>query len=105
VDHWRADSPGADEESGTYTYRSYHPDRKLWEMMGVATGQRRWAPGLVWSDAQNRFAVQHYGTTIMRIRYFAITPAHFLWRADQSTDGGATWRLDHWTMEAFRLAR
>ena len=106
VDHWRADRPNASEESGTWTYRAFDRQRQQWVMMGVGTGNGgRWEPGLVWSDGENRYAVQRYGSDIVRIRYFAITPTHFLWRADESSDGGRTWRPDHWTMEAFRLAQ
>jgi hypothetical protein len=41
----------------------------------------------------------------MRIRYFAIEANHFLWRGDRTTDGGKTWLLDAWTMEARRIAK
>ena len=39
------------------------------------------------------------------MRYFAIGPDRFLWRADLSTDGGRTWLLDAWAMEATRFAK
>jgi hypothetical protein len=105
-DHWRGDRPNAPEESGTYTYRTFDRERHQWVMMGVATGRGgKWAPGLVWTVGDTRYAIQHYGSDLVRIRYFAITPNHFLWRADASTDGGRTWQRDHWTMEAFRLAQ
>jgi hypothetical protein len=104
-DRWRADSPGSTLESGTYTYRSYNPQRKIWDMLGYSTREGEWAPGLMWADSANRYLIQHYGFGLMRIRYFAIQPNHFLWRADMSLDNGKTWRLDHWIMEANRIAK
>ena len=74
-------------------------------MLGTNTDGGEFALGLTWSDATNRYAIQHYGTAIMRIRYFALGPERFLWRADRSTDGGRTWLLDAWTMEATRFAK
>ena len=104
-DHFRGDNPGAGWDVGTWTYRVFNPQRKLWEMQGVASENGAWAPGLCWSDARNRFVIQHYGTSIVRIRYFDIAPNEFLWRADRSDDGGRTWLRDYWTMKATRIAR
>lgn len=102
-DHWRGDSPGQPSESGTYTYRAFNQATKRWEMMGVNTQNPRWGPGLTWSDGENRYAIQHQGPTIMRIRYFAIKPNEFSWRADMSADGGKTWSRDWWTMHVTRV--
>jgi glyoxylase-like metal-dependent hydrolase (beta-lactamase superfamily II) len=104
-DHWRSDNRTRTWDAGTWTYRVFNPLRKLWEMQGVNTEGGAWAPGLCWSDASNRYVIQHYGSGTMRIRYFAITDSSFLWRADLTDDGGKTWRLDWWTMEAKRVAR
>jgi hypothetical protein len=104
-DHWRSDRPGETYDSGTWTYRTFNPQRKLWEMVGVNTQGGAWAPGLMWSDSTSRYLIQHYGPTLVRFRYFAIEPDRFLWRADQSTDGGKTWIRDWWTMEVTRIAR
>ena len=49
-----------------------------------------------------RLLIQHYGDYTTRIKYYAITANHFLWRADGSSDGGRTWQLDLWKMEATR---
>ena len=91
----------------TLTYRVYNTARKTWEIAGVAAKQGSpWAPGVSWSDGKDRFVVQTYGTgpdaLITRIRYYAVTPDHFLWRADGSTDGGKTWMRDFWKIEANR---
>jgi hypothetical protein len=104
-DHFRGDSPRTTIAAGTWTYRVFNPQRKLWEMQGVGSENGAWAPGLCWSDAKNRYVIQHYGKTLMRIRYFNITDNTFQWRADQSADGGKTWTLDWWTMEAKRIAK
>ena len=103
-DHWRSDAPAQTWDSGTWTYRTYNPQRKLWEMQGVNTAAGAWLPGLMWSDSTSRLLIQHYGSTIIRFRYFAIEPNRFLWRADQSADGGKTWVRDWWTMEVKRIA-
>jgi hypothetical protein len=91
----------------TLTYRVYNRARKTWEIAGVSAKQGSpWAPGVSWSDGKDRFVVQTYGTgpdaLITRIRYYAVTPDHFLWRADGSTDGGKTWMRDFWKIEANR---
>ncbi len=104
-DHWRADQPDRTYDAGTWTYRTFNPARKLWEMQGVNTASGAWQPGLMWRDGDSRLVIEHYGDTIMRFRYFAIEPDHFLWRADQSTDGGRSWFRDWWTMDVRRVAR
>jgi hypothetical protein len=104
IDHWRPDN-GRGQDEGTYTYRAFNPARGIWEIQGVDTDRGRFDAGLSWSDSTSRFVVQRTGSAIMRIRYFAITPQHFLWRADRSNDGGITWLRDTWTMEVTRIAR
>jgi hypothetical protein len=106
-DRWRGDNAQDPMGVGTYTYRTFDPAKKHWEMVGVGSGGGGGAfeHGITWSDANNRYAVQHYGTMIMRIRYLSIEANHFLWRGDQSVDGGKTWLLDAWTMEAKRIGR
>jgi hypothetical protein len=104
-DHFRPDNRNATYDVGTWTYRVFNPQRKLWEMQGVGSESGQWAPGLCWADADNRYVLQHYGSTLMRIRYFAITDTAFLWRADMSTDNGKSWLNDRWTMSARRIAK
>lgn len=104
-DRWRGDNPSAPMGTSTYTYRAYSPTRKIWQMLGTNSAGGEFALGLTWSDGANRYAIQRYGTAIMRIRYLAIEDTHFLWRADRSTDGGKTWLRDAWTMEAKRIGR
>jgi hypothetical protein len=104
-DRWRGDNPSSPMGVGTYTYRAFSSQRKIWQMLGTTSTGNEFALGLTWSDGANRYAIQHYGTAIMRIRYFAIEENHFLWRADRTTDGGKTWLRDAWTMEAKRIGR
>jgi uncharacterized protein DUF4440 len=104
-DHWRPDNPKSPNGVSTYTYRSFDPVRKIWRIVGMHSQQGGFQLGLTWSDADNRFAVQHDGNMMVRIRYFALQPNHFLWRADGSADGGKTWVRDIWTMEATRIAQ
>jgi len=104
-DRWRGDNAENPMGVGTYTYRTFDPAKKHWEMVGVGSGGGAFEHGITWSDASNRYAVQHYGPMVMRIRYLSIDANHFLWRGDQSVDGGKTWLLDAWTMEAKRIGR
>jgi len=106
-DQWRRDDATQPFESGILTYRAYNPHRKLWEVQGTSTNDDTpWLPGVGWSDAANRYLVQHYpDRTIIRFRYLAIEPNRFLWRADMSRDGGLTWTRDWWTMVVTRVGR
>jgi hypothetical protein len=104
-DRWRADNPTQAMGASTYTYRTFDPKRKIWQMLGTSSQGGEFALGLTWSQGDERFGIQRYGPAIMRIRYLAIEPNRFLWRADRSVDGGRTWTRDAWTMEAMRIAR
>jgi hypothetical protein len=100
-------NPRTGARSLTLTYRVYSPTRKTWEIAGADVSQGSpWAPGVSWSNGRDRFVVQTYGTGedafITRIRYYAVTADHFLWRADGSSDGGKTWIRDYWKIEANR---
>lgn len=104
-DHWRPDDPSATWDAGTWTYRAWNPERKLWEMQGINTNAGSWQPGLMWSAGADRLLTEWYGSMLVRFRYFAIEPDRFLWRADATFDRGKTWVLDYWTMEAHRISR
>ena len=101
-------NPNDGSRSFTLTYRVYNQGRKTWEITGADVKRGSpWAPGVSWADARgDRYVVQTYGTgedaLITRIRYYQVTPNHFLWRADGSTDGGKTWIKDFWKIEANR---
>jgi len=100
-------NPNDGSRSLTLTYRVYNKARKTWEIVGTsAKNGSPWAPGVFFSDGRDRFVLQTYGTgekaLITRIRYYAVTPDHFLWRADGSNDGGKTWTKDFWKIEANR---
>jgi hypothetical protein len=89
----------------TMTYRVFNPGKKVWNVQGIGSRRSGWAPGVAWSDGQNRYLVQDYPEigAKMRIKYYAITRDHFLWRADGSQDGGKTWIPDVWLIEAKRI--
>ena len=44
-DHWRADDNESTWDAGTWTYRAYNPERKIWEMQGINTNVGAWQPG------------------------------------------------------------
>ena len=114
-DHWRPDNPTQTWDAGTWTYRAYNPERKLWEMEGISTASGAWQPGLmdslgadlklVSTDGDSRLLTEWYGPMLVRFRYFAIKPDRFLWRADATFDRGKTWIRDYWTMEVQRISR
>ena len=104
-DHWRPDDAASTWEAGTWTYRAYNPERKMWEMEGVNTSAGAWQPGLMWSAGGDRLLIEWYGPMLVRLRYFAIEPDRFLWRADATFDRGKSWIRDYWTMEVHRISR
>lgn len=104
-DHFRPDDPSGTWDAGTWTYRTYNPERKLREIQGIDTGRAVWQPGLMWSDGDTCVLTEWYGDTLVRFRYVAIQPDMFLWRADATFDRAKTWVRDVWTMRAHRIAR
>ena len=104
-DHWRPDDATLTWDAGTWTYRAYNPERKVWEMRGINTNLGAWQPGLMWTAGDSRLLTEWYGPMLVRFRYFAIQPDQFLWRADATFDRGRTWIADYWTMEVHRIAR
>lgn len=104
-DHWRPDDSSSTWDAGTWTYRAYNPQRKLWEMQGINTNVGAFQPGLMWSAGKDRLLIEWYGEMLVRFRYFAIQPDKFLWRADATWDRGKTWIRDYWTMEVHRISR
>jgi hypothetical protein len=105
VDDEFATELGDGNRGVTVTYRVFNPERKLWEIQGLAARRGLWAPGIAWSDGKDRYLVQDYPERhfSVRIRYYSITPNHFLWRADGTQDGGKTWVRDVWVLEANRI--
>lgn len=104
-DHWRPDDATSTWDAGTWTYRAYNPERKIWEMRGVNTNAGAWQPGLMWTARDSRLLTEWYGPMLVRFRYFGIQPDKFLWRADATFDRGKTWVRDYWTMEVHRISR
>lgn len=104
-DRWRPDDPSTPMAQSLYTYRTFDPERKVWQMIGSSSQGGEIQPGLTWSDSAHRYAIQRNHGVLSRIRYLSIGPDNFLWRADRSIDGGKTWLLDAGIMEAKRIAR
>ena len=104
-DHWRPDDASSTWEAGTWTYRAFNPERRLWEMEGINTNNGAWQAGLMWSASGDRLLTEWYGPMLVRFRYFAIEADKFLWRADATFDRGKTWIRDYWTMEVHRISR
>lgn len=104
-DRWRADNPNASMASSLYTYRVFDPEEKVWRLIGANSRGGNVIPGRTWSDGDGRAGIEWYGSTLVRFRYFAMSPNRFLWRQDQSRDGGKTWILDTGMMEARRIGK
>ena len=104
-DHWRPDNPAAPMGSSLYTYRVFDPEQKVWQLVGASSRGGNIIPGRTWADANGRYGIEWYGNVLVRFKYFALTPNSFLWRQDQSRDGGKTWILDTGMMEARRIGK
>jgi hypothetical protein len=104
-DRWRPDDPSQAMGVSLYTYRVFDPNRQVWQLIGASSNGGAVQPGLTWSDDSTRYVIQRGGSVLVRFRYFAMEPDHFLWRSDRSHDGGRTWILDAGIMEARRLGR
>ena len=97
-------SPKTGSRSLTLTYRVFNSKKHVWEIEGVDRGGDSWLPGTTWRDGADLLVVEQEPASpqIIRIRYFQISQNHFLWRADISSNGGKTWSLDSWKIEATR---
>lgn len=104
-DRWRPDDPSTPLAQSLYTYRTFDPQRKVWQMIGSSSQGGEIEPGLTWSDGSYRYAIQRNHGVLSRIRYLSIGTNDFLWRSDVSTDGGKTWLLDAGIMEAKRIGK
>jgi hypothetical protein len=88
------------------TYRVYDTVNHNWSIQGISARRGTpWQPGTAWSAGADRLLVQSHPATgtRSRIRYYAITPDHFQWRADGSKDDGKTWVADVILIEATRI--
>lgn len=104
-DRWRPDDPETPMAQSLHTYRTFDPQRKVWQMYGSEPEGGEVQPGLTWSDANGRYAIQWNRGVLSRIRYLEIGADRFLWRSDISHDGGKTWLLDAGMMEARRVGK
>jgi len=104
-DRWRPDNPTVPMATSLYTYRIFDPEQKVWRLVGANSRGGSIIPGRTWADADGRSGIEWYGDVLVRFRYFAMTANRFLWRQDQSRDGGKTWILDTGMMEARRIGK
>ncbi|MFN8574106.1 MAG: hypothetical protein U0132_18760 [Gemmatimonadaceae bacterium] len=104
-DRWRPDDAETPMAQSLHTYRTFDPARHVWQMIGSSPAGGQIQPGLTWSDANGRYAIQWNRGVLSRIRYLSITKDRFLWRSDISRDGGKTWLLDAGMMEARRTGK
>ena len=92
----------------TTTLRNYNAALERWELVGADSGAGLQDFGTgrrVGSEMhiEQRFGVSGGKPSTWKIRYFNITPEHFSWSADRSTDGGKTWVKDYQTIDARRI--
>jgi hypothetical protein len=64
----------------------------------------QWADLTAWREGSTIRVDQRGQARMLRITYYDITPNHFSWKADVSTDGGQTWRKEQIRIEATRVA-
>lgn len=105
-DRFRPDDATRPMGASLYTYRTYDPARKVWQILGTSSYRGgATTPGLGWSDGPNRYVIQHSPRGWNRFRYTLLEDGHFLWRCDRSLDGGTTWIRDFAVLEATRIGR
>lgn len=92
----------------TTTLRNYNSALDRWELVGttpgaglqdIGTGRQVGAEMRI----EQTFGVAAGQASLWRIRYYNISPEHFSWAADRSTDGGKTWVTGFQQLEAHRI--
>ena len=91
-------------------YRSYNREEKRWVMKWLDARASTWLDlgppelgGVVVEDDSITFQTLFRPNEIHRITFSEITEEHFLWRADRSVDGGATWDKAVMVMDVHRV--
>jgi len=92
----------------TTTLRVYNSALDRWELVSMDQGsglQNIGTGHLIGGEMhiEQRFGVGTATPSLWRIRYYNISPDHFLWSADRSTDDGHTWTTGFQTIEARRI--
>lgn len=93
----------------TLTIRAFNAASERWELAGMNNGggglQDSGTGRRVGSEMhiEQNFGVAEGKKTTLRIRYYAIEPDRFSWRADRSDDGGVTWVSNFQRIEARRI--
>lgn len=91
----------------TRTVRSYNVNLDRWELISTRGGSGLQDFGTAQRDGAEMHIEQRFGVgtplaSLLRIRYYNITPDRFSWTADRSTDDGKTWSLAQIKIEARR---
>ena len=112
-DEFRVFGPNGQTVTLGVTYRIFDHGRGRWDMRYAAVlaappGEAvrmpaQWAELTAWRDGHDMCVDQVSAGRRLRIRYYNITPDHFSWKADVSTDGGKTWSVDQIKIEATRV--
>jgi hypothetical protein len=79
------------------TYRVFNPANKQWEFRYVEPQFGTWHEGTGKWEGNEMHLTQtnrrpNGGESILKIRYYDITPQHFRWAGERSEDGGKTWK-------------
>jgi hypothetical protein len=91
----------------TQTVRAYNVLTDRWDLVSLERGTGLTSLGSGQRVGNEMHITQTFTnlngpTGILRIRYYDISPDHFRWVADRSTDGGKSWQLKNLTIEATR---
>lgn len=79
------------------TYRVYNPGAKQWTFRYVEPQFGTWHEGTGRREGDEMHLVQKNRRpdgkeSLLKIRYYDITPQHFRWAGERSEDGGKTWQ-------------
>ena len=79
------------------TYRVFNPSKKQWEFRYVEPQFGTWHEGTGnWEGGEMHLTQTNRrpdgSQSILKIRYYDITPQHFRWAGERSEDGGKTWK-------------
>lgn len=106
LDEFRVDSPSG--AHSVFTVRAYNAALGRWDIVTLNRVAGLGHVGTARKVGNEILADQNVGSedahpSIWHVRYHDISASHFVWDADQSSDGGKTWDRDFMTIEAQRV--
>ena len=106
LDEFRVERPSGPHS--VFTVRAYNAALGRWDIVTLNRVAGLGHVGTARKVGREIVADQNVGSedvhpSVWHIRYHDITESHFLWDADQSSDGGKTWDRDFMTIEAHRV--